>query len=131
VFTQTRQDPEIAARRQELARVEDQRESMLRDHTQELESEVAEYAATSRRLKRLLETHLPLATQKVDFQLASYRAGKTDLTPVLNVRRELIDERLKQIELEGKRAVIVARLHYFYGAGGIDSQTAAPVAVTR
>jgi outer membrane protein TolC len=120
VFTRTRQDPQIAAKRQELTRVEAQRDAMLRDHTQALDSELAEYEVTTRQLARLRDVHLPLARQKVDYQFASYRGGKSDLTAVLNARRELIDERLKEIELEGKRATTVAKLYYFYGAGATD-----------
>jgi cobalt-zinc-cadmium efflux system outer membrane protein len=120
VFTRTRQDPQIAAKRQELTRVEAQRDAMLRDHTQALDSELAEYEVTTRQLARLRDVHLPLARQKVDYQFASYRGGKSDLTAVLSARRELIDERLKEIELEGKRAATVAKLYFFYGAGATD-----------
>jgi outer membrane protein, heavy metal efflux system len=120
LFARTRQDPQIAAKRQELNRVEAQRDAMFRDHTQELDAELAEYEVTTRQLARLREVHLPLAQQKVDYQFASYRAGKADLTTVLNARRELIDERLKEIELDGKRAATAARLYFFYGAGATD-----------
>jgi outer membrane protein TolC len=120
LFARTRQDPQIAAKRQELTRVEAQREAMFRDHTQELDAELAEYEVTTRQLARLREAHLPLAQQKVDYQFASYRAGKADLTAVLSARRELIDERLKEIELDGKRAATAAKLYFFYGAGATD-----------
>jgi cobalt-zinc-cadmium efflux system outer membrane protein len=120
LFARTRQDPQIAAKRQELNRVESQRDAMLRDHTEELDAELAEYEMTTRQLARLREAHLPLAQQKVDYQFASYRAGKADLTAVLNARRELIDERLKDIELDGKRAATVAKLYFFYGPGASD-----------
>jgi cobalt-zinc-cadmium efflux system outer membrane protein len=120
LFARTRQDPQIAAKRQELNRVESQRDAMLRDHTEELDGELAEYEMTTRQLARLRETHLPLAQQKVDYQFASYRAGKADLTAVLSARRELIDERLKDIELDGKRAATVAKLYFFYGPGATD-----------
>jgi outer membrane protein TolC len=120
LFARTRQDPQIAAKRQELNRVEAQRDAMLRDHTQELDAELAEYEMITRQLARLRDAHLPLAQQKVDYQFASYRAGKADLTAVLNARRELIDERLKDIELDGKRAATVAKLYFFYGPGATD-----------
>ncbi|HEV7443152.1 MAG TPA: TolC family protein [Steroidobacteraceae bacterium] len=120
LFARTRQDPQIAAKRQELTRVEAQRDAMFRDHTQELDAELAEYEVTTRQLARLREAHLPLAQQKVDYQFASYRAGKADLTAVLSARRELIDERLKEIELDGKRAATAAKLYFFYGAGATD-----------
>jgi outer membrane protein TolC len=131
IFTRTRQDPQIAAKRQELNRVEAQRDAMLRDHTQELDAELAEYEMTTRQLARLREAHLPLARQKVDYQFASYRGGKADLTTVLSARRELIDERLKEIELDGKRAETVAKLYFFYGAGATDPQALSPAEGSR
>jgi outer membrane protein TolC len=124
VFPENRQNPLIAARRQELDRVEAQRDAMLRDHTQELDAALAEYEVSTRQLARLREVHLPLARQKVDYQFASYRGGKADLTAVLTARRELIDVRLKEIELESQQAATVAKLYFFYGAGASDAQTA-------
>lgn len=120
VFARTRQDPQILAKRQELTGIEAQRDAMFRDHTQELDAELAEYEVTTRQLARLREVRLPLARQKVDYQFASYRAGKADLTSVLGARRELIDERLKEIELEGKQAESAAKLYFFYGPGATE-----------
>jgi cobalt-zinc-cadmium efflux system outer membrane protein len=121
LFTKTRQDPQIQAKRQELTRVETQRDVMLRDHTQELEAALAEYDVVVRQLTRLRDVHLPLAREKVDYQFASYRAGKADLTSVLAARRELIDQRLRQIELQSKHARTAASLYYFYGPGAADT----------
>src|SRR5690348_14804292 len=98
---------------------------MLRDHTQELEADLAEYDVSTHQLARLHDAHLPLAQQKVDYQFASYRAGKADLTSVLAARRELIAQRLKEIELEEKRAEAAARLYYFYGPGAVDATSQA------
>jgi outer membrane protein, heavy metal efflux system len=123
LFSKTRQDPQIAAKRQELTRVESERDAMLRDHTQELEADLAEYEVVMRQLARLRDVHLPLAREKVDDQFASYRSGKGDLTAVLSARRELIDERLKEIELDGKRAAATAKLYFFYGPGAQDPST--------
>jgi outer membrane protein TolC len=124
IFSRTRHDPQIAAKRQELARVESERDAMLRDHTEELEANLAEYDVVTRQLARAREVRLPLAREKVDYQFASYRAGKGDLSAVLAARRELIDERLKEIELESKRAAAGAKLYYFYGAGAADDANA-------
>ena len=117
LFTRTRQDPQITAKRQELNRVEAERAAMLRDHTQELEGDLAEYDSLSRQLTRMQNTRVPLARQKVDYQFASYRAGKGDLTAVLSARRELIDQQLKQNELEAQHAVSIAKLYYIYEEG--------------
>jgi outer membrane protein TolC len=127
LFAKTRQDPRIQAKRQELARVESERDAMFRDHSQELEGDLAEYDVVTRQLSRLRDTHLPLAREKVEYQFASYRAGKVDLTSVLAARRELIDQQLKQIELEGKRAAAAARLYFFYGPGAVDTTSRAEV----
>ena len=61
-----------------------------------------------------------LAQQKADFTLASYGSGKADLAAVLAARRELLDIRVKQIELESKQAIAAAKLYYFYGPGATD-----------
>jgi cobalt-zinc-cadmium efflux system outer membrane protein len=120
LFTKTRQDPQIQARREELTRVETEREVMFRDHTQELEASLAEYDVVTRQLTRLHDTHLPLGREKVDYQYASYSGGKADLNAVLAARRDLIELRLREVELEGKRAAVAARLYYFYGPGATE-----------
>jgi len=117
IFSRTRQDPEIAAKRHELSSVESQRDAMLREHTQELEGDLTEYDVLTRQLDRVRDVHLPLAKEKVDAQMTSYRAARIDLGAVLSARRELINVRLKKIELEGKRAALAAKLYYFYGPG--------------
>jgi outer membrane protein, heavy metal efflux system len=120
IFAKSRQDPQIAAKRQELHRVESERDAMLRDHTQELEADLAEYEMLSHQLARAQEMRLPLAREKVDAQFASYRAGKVDLGSVVSARRELIDEHMKEIELEARRTAMSAKLYYFYGPGVSD-----------
>lgn len=115
LFTRTRQEPLIAARRQELLRIDAEREAMLRDHVAELENGLADYAALSRQLERAAQTTLPLAREKVDLQSAAYEGGRSDLGAVLAARRELIDQRLRYIELQSRRAAIAAQLHFAYG----------------
>lgn len=117
LFTRNRQNPAIAAKRQAVNKVNAEREAMLRDHTQELEADLADYDTLIRQLARMQTTRLPLAQQKVDLQFASYRAGKGDLNVLLTARRELIAERLKQLELDRQRAALAARLYFSYGEG--------------
>jgi outer membrane protein TolC len=47
--------------------------------------------------------------------MASYRAGKGDLSSVVAARRELIEARLKQVDVEEQRALTSARLYFAYG----------------
>jgi outer membrane protein, heavy metal efflux system len=111
----TRQDPLIAAKQQALLRIDAEREAMLRDHLNELENNLATYDALSRRLERTNQTTLPLAREKVDLQYAGYQAGKADLAAVLTARRELIDQRMKVIDLEAERTATAAQLYFAYG----------------
>ena len=112
VFTQTRQNPRIVARQQELERVSAERESMVRQHTAELEAMLAEQAALVRQVERIDREWLPLGQQKVDLALVAYRAGQEPLPAVLDARRFLIDTRLKRIDFEARRAAVEASLHY-------------------
>jgi cobalt-zinc-cadmium efflux system outer membrane protein len=121
ILSGSRQDPLIAAKRQALSRVESERDAMLRDHTRELEANLAEYEVSTRQLARLRDVRLPLARQKVDYQFANYRAGRGDLSGLLSARRELIDERMTELELEGQREATLAKLYYFYGPGANET----------
>lgn len=124
IFLSHRIDPLIAAAMSEQANIDAQRKVMLRDHTNMLENDLADYAALDRQLLRANSTALPLAQQKVTLQIASYQAGKADLSSVLATRRELIEQRLKIIMLENLRAVTAAQLYFAYGDGSDDLQGA-------
>lgn len=115
VFAARRQDPQIAAKRAELLRIDAERETTLREHAQMLATDLAAYRQLDRAVQRQHASLLPLAQQKVELALAAYRAGQTDLATVIAARSEWIDARLKAIDLEGQRALVAARLHYAYG----------------
>jgi outer membrane protein, heavy metal efflux system len=115
LFASSRQDPLASAKHQELRRLEAERLDMVRDHTQTLDAELADLAALDSQLVRLDSTRLPLARQKVDYQLASYQGGKGDLPAVLSARRELIDAQLMQLDLRGRRDAAVAKIYFSYG----------------
>lgn len=112
IFTKTRQNPQIAAHRQELERVSFERESMVRDHIVELESLLAEHTALVRQIDRIDQDWLPLGRQKVDLTLAEYRAGQEPLAAVLDARKFLIDTRIKRIDLAARRTAIETELNY-------------------
>lgn len=114
VSTATRQDPVIAAKELELARIDAERDGLLRQHERELDSTLADYDALTRQLERAEHTALPLAEQKVALQTASYRAGRADIGTVLAARRERIDERMRIIDLKAQRAAAWAQLRFNY-----------------
>jgi cobalt-zinc-cadmium efflux system outer membrane protein len=118
LFPDTRQNPKIAAKRAELNQLEAEREVMTREHTQQLEDQLADYQRLERAVRRTQESLLPLAKEKAELTLASYRAGKSDMSAVLTTRRELIEARLKQIDINEQKALTSARLYFAYGEAG-------------
>lgn len=119
LFPGTRQDPKIAARQAELSQLEAEREALSREHTQQLENELADYARLDRAVRRYQDSLLPLAREKVELSMAGYRAGTGDLNTVVAARRELIETRLKQIDVQEQRALSSARLHFAYGESSL------------
>ena len=115
LFTARRQDPLVAARLAQLNRIDAERQTMLREHGVELESEVADHERLQRAVERQQQRFIPLAREKADLTLSAYGAGTTDLTAVLAARRELIEARWRAIDLESQLAQLEARLHYAYG----------------
>ncbi|WP_394560481.1 TolC family protein [Aquipseudomonas alcaligenes] len=115
LFPDSRQNPKIAAKHAELNQLEAEREVLAREHAQQLEEDLAEYQRLSRAVRRSQEQLLPLAQEKVELSMASYRTGKGDLTAVIGARRELIEARLKHIDFEEQRALTSSRLYFTYG----------------
>lgn len=115
VFAARRQDPQIAAKRADLVRLDAEREATLREHVQMLATDLAAYQKLDRALQRQHASLLPLAQAKVELALAAYGSGQTGLTTVITARSEWIDARLKAVDLEGQHALVAARLHYAYG----------------
>ncbi|PTR18026.1 TolC family protein [Pseudomonas sp. GV085] len=115
LFPGSRQNPRIAAKHAELNQLEAEREAQTRERTEQLEADLADYERLNRSVRRGQDSLVPLAKEKVGLSMASYRAGKGDLAPVIAARRELIEARLKQIDVEEQRALTNARLYFNYG----------------
>jgi cobalt-zinc-cadmium efflux system outer membrane protein len=115
LFTGSRQDPKIAAERARLSRIEAERQAMLRMHNQELATDAAEFQRLDRALTRLENTLLPLAEEKVRLTMADYRAGTGELTAVVDARRQLVETRLRLIDIARDRSLSNARLHFAFG----------------
>lgn len=115
IAKRNRQDPKIAASRETVKQLQSQREQMLREHVEDIEGDIAEYESITRQYKRTVDTRIPLAQQKVDLEFAAYGSGQAVLNELLQARRELIEEKLKSIQLEQSRAVVMAKLHFTVG----------------
>ncbi|MDH4554084.1 TolC family protein [Pseudomonas sp. BN417] len=117
LFAGSRQDPKIAARRAQVNQLEAEREALVREHAQQLETDLADYQRLDRAVTRSQSAQVPLAEEKVNLALAGYRAGNTELASVIAARRELVQARLRALDLQGLKALAAARLYFTYGEG--------------
>ena len=115
VFAGSRQDPKIAAERARLAALQADRERVLRMHDRELAEDLAEYRRLEQSLERIEQTLLPLAEEKVRLAMADYRSGSGELTAVVEAREQLVQTRLRAVDIARDRALANARLHFAFG----------------
>lgn len=115
LFPGTRQNPRIAAARQRLEALRSEREAKVRDHDAALATDLAAHRALERQLERISHSWLPLAQQTLALATTGYRTGQQSLGDTLKARRDLINLRLRQIDLEHQRALLAANLIYAYG----------------
>lgn len=104
-----RQLPLLNAKQRELERIESEREDQLRRLAQDLDEQLAELASLDRQWERMQGEGLRLAQERVALGLAGYQAGKAELGVVLGARRELLESRLRLVEIEAQRADLRAR----------------------
>ncbi len=112
IFADRRQDPQVAARRAEREALEADRDALRRQHAAELASDWAEFEQTGRVLERNRDVLQALAQEKIDLAMAAYASGRVSLSDVIAARRERFELQLKQLDIEGQRALVAARLHY-------------------
>lgn len=106
-----RQRPLASAKQHDLERIEAELEEAQRRHRQELEEELAELQSLARQIERLDSHALPLAQDRVALALSSYQAGRVDLATVLATRSQVLEQRLRRIDLQAQRSNLLARLH--------------------
>lgn len=105
-----RQQPLADARRREVARIEAEREDVLRRHAAETDAMLAELQALDAQAERVRRAALPLADERVTLATASYQAGRGDLGAVLAARSQRLETQLRAIDLDAQRAALRVRL---------------------
>ena len=116
LFASRRQDPLIRAKALQANRIRVDRDAARRQLAAELDAALARHAASAEELKRTRTTTLPLARQKTELQLASFRAARAPFDSVLEARREQVEVELRIIELEAETAKAAARLAVYFGS---------------
>jgi outer membrane protein TolC len=114
MFVGSRQGPKIKARQQSVAQLEAEQEALLREHAAELESGRAALAQLHKAQQRSEKALIPLASQRAELELAAYRAGNGQLTAVLSSRTDLLEAKLREIELQRQASELSANLYYAY-----------------
>ena len=112
IFQSRRQDPALASKVALVEQVRAQAEDARRGHAAEIGAMLADWNAAKSRLQRFASTLLPLAGERSEVALASYRGGKGDLAPVLDARRGEIDIRMNQLQAEAELARAWAQLNF-------------------
>jgi outer membrane protein TolC len=107
-----RQDRELAARLAGIEQARARREEAQRAHESEVRAMLQEWRSHEDRLRRYDASLLPLATQRSEAALASYRASAGPLTAVLEARRSEVDVRVERLRIEMDKARIWAQLNY-------------------
>lgn len=106
-----RQLPQVTAKLREAARIEAERADTQRRHAEEIDAQLAELKALDAQHARLQGQALALNSERVTLALASYQAGRGDLSAVLVARRETVEARLRLIDLDAQRAALRVRLN--------------------
>ena len=110
LFPGERQQPQITARQKELLRLESERDDMLQQQLQGLDTLRAELAEIDSKLERLTRQALPLAEERSALTLAAYRSGRDKLASVLEARKQQTEIGLRLIELQGRQRALQWRL---------------------
>jgi outer membrane protein TolC len=117
IFRGDRQDRDTAAAQESLtAEV-----AMHDDHIRRLRATAAgahrTWSEARARLSRYDEVIVPRANARAEAALAAYRAGKAELTGVLNARRAALDASLMRLELQMDVLKRLAELRYLNADG--------------
>lgn len=107
-----RQDREVAAKLALLEQVRAEREDMLRAHAAEVRAMVVAWQGDRDRLLRYERELVPLARERTEAVVASYRGSRATLADVLLAQRGETDVRLQALQLEADVARVWAQLNF-------------------
>ena len=109
-----KQDREVAAKLALTQQAAAQREDVVRMHTAEVKTMVAEWQNGLQRARRLETELVPLARERTLAALGTYRGGKSTLTDVLLARRGELEAKLQVLQLQLETARTWAKLNFLF-----------------
>ncbi|WP_373964202.1 TolC family protein [Kosakonia sacchari] len=104
LFQSHRQDKDHAADVSRTMQANDQLALAERDHAAQLHSLIAEYNAAQTLWMRQRDEVLPLVRQRATLLAAQYRSGQSDLSGLLEARRNVLDSELVANQAEKEMA---------------------------
>lgn len=116
LFADQRQDPLIAARSADAARVRVERDAALRESRARLEGDLADHVMHHDQWLRARDVILPDALRRSDLETASYGAGRAGIGEVLEAFTAVADARLEALDREAEVARDAVRLTLLYGS---------------
>ena len=116
LFADQRQDPVIAARSADAARVRVERDAALRELRARLEGDLADHVMHHDQWLRARDVILPDALRRSDLETASYGAGRAGIGEVLEAFSAVADARLEALDREAAVARDAVRLTLVYGS---------------
>ncbi len=116
LFAARRQDPVIAARVIDANRARVEREASLRELVAQFEGDLADHMMHHEQWTRSVETLVPLAQRRADFETSSYGAGSAILSDVLKAFTDLADAKLIALQRETVLSRDTVRLNLTYGS---------------
>jgi outer membrane protein, heavy metal efflux system len=105
-----RQQPLAQAKRREIDRLDAERDELLRRHAADVDAMLADLEALDAQAERLRGAGHALARERVSLALAAYEAGRGDLSAVLGARSQVLETRMRAIDLDAQRAALRVRL---------------------
>jgi cobalt-zinc-cadmium efflux system outer membrane protein len=116
IFGATRQDPIIAARATTTGQARAEREATRRDLVAQLDAGIADHVMHHDQWTRARDVLVPLAQRRADLETASYGAGRSNLSDVMQAFTTLANAQLTLLDREAAVVTDGARLVITYGS---------------
>ena len=112
-FSGARIGAEVRAKMAQKQAAERNSEEAQRQHELEVKLALADWDAANARRTNFDDALLPLAKDRIDQTIADYKSGAGKLADVLDARRQWLETRLSQLQLEQDASRAWAQLQYF------------------
>ncbi len=115
LFTGKRQDKKLASSQQKLEAVKQDRETVVRTLSSQLQRAESSLRILNRQIRLYSEKLVPQSRSHAELALKAYENSRVEFNSVMRARVAELDTQLKAIRLEVDRAQTIAMLKYLAG----------------